>query len=70
MLCMDVVFRDVFQVRNQIVKKWIAQRNSSILFWRFRGMISLVVCLPSRLDIPSDVSKDLAKLSADSYNSY
>ena len=39
MLCMDVVFRDVFQVRIQIVKKWIAQRNSSILFWRFRGMI-------------------------------
>ena len=70
MLWMEVVFRDVFQVRNQIVKKWIAQRNSSILFWRFRGMIGLVVCLPPRLDIPSDASTDLAKLSADSYNSY
>ena len=30
---------DVFQVRNQIVQKWIVQRNSPILFWRFRWVI-------------------------------
>jgi hypothetical protein len=29
----------VFQVRNQIVQKWIVQRNSPILFWGFRGVI-------------------------------
>jgi len=29
----------VIQVRNQIVQKWIVQRNSPILFWRFRGVI-------------------------------
>jgi hypothetical protein len=29
----------VFQVRNHIVQKWIIQRNSPILFWRFRGVI-------------------------------
>jgi acyl carrier protein phosphodiesterase len=32
---------DVIQVHNQIVQKWILQRNSPILFWRFRGVISL-----------------------------
>jgi hypothetical protein len=55
------IYIDVFQVRNQIVQKWIVQRNSPILFWRFRGC----VCLPPRLGILSDISKDLAKLSAD-----
>jgi hypothetical protein len=29
----------VIQVRNQIVQKWIVQKNSPILFLRFRGMI-------------------------------
>jgi hypothetical protein len=33
------IYIDVFQVRNQIVQKWIVQRNSPILFWRFRGVI-------------------------------
>jgi hypothetical protein len=29
------------------------------------GRLVLVICLPPRLDILSDISKDLAKLSAD-----
>ena len=33
------IYGDVIQVRNQIVQKWIVQRNSPILFLRFRGMI-------------------------------
>jgi hypothetical protein len=41
----------VIQVRNQIVQKWIVQRNSPILFLRFRGMID------SCLDILSDTPR-------------
>jgi hypothetical protein len=33
------------------------------------GWLALVVCLPPRPGILSDISKDLAKLSADWYNS-
>jgi hypothetical protein len=33
----------VFQVRNQIVQKWIVQRNSPILCWRFRRVINSVI---------------------------
>jgi len=47
----------VFQVRNQIVKKWIVQRNSPILFWRFSEVIGSGSL--------STTSKELAKLSAD-----
>jgi hypothetical protein len=39
----------VFQVLNQIVQKWTVQRNSPILFWRFRRVIgsgSLSTTLP------------------------
>ena len=52
-----------------MVQKWIVQRNSPILFWRFRVWLTLVVCLPHRLGIHSDISNDLAKASADWNNS-
>jgi hypothetical protein len=43
-----------------MVQKWIVQRNSPILFWRFRGVID-----SNSLSTTSDISKDLAKVSVD-----
>ena len=39
MLCMDVVFRDVFQVRIQIVKKMDSTKKFVNIVLAFRGVI-------------------------------
>jgi hypothetical protein len=42
LLCMEAVLRSKetwFKFCNQMVQKWMVQRNSPILFWRFRGVI-------------------------------
>jgi hypothetical protein len=67
MLCMEAVFRSKetwFKFCNQMVQKWIVQRNSPILFWRFRGVMD-----STSLSTTSDISNDLAKVSVDWYNS-
>ena len=67
MLCMEAGFRSKetwFKFCNQMVQKWIVQRNSPILFWRFRGEID-----SNSLSITSDISNDLAKVNVDWYNS-
>jgi hypothetical protein len=66
MLCMEAGFRSKetwFRFCNQMVQKWIEQRNSPILFWRFRGVID-----SNSLSTTSYISNDLAKVSVDWYN--
>jgi hypothetical protein len=43
-----------------MVQKWIVQRNSPILFWRFLGLID-----SNSLSTTSDISNDLVKVSVD-----
>ena len=67
MLCMEAGFRSKetwFKFCNQMVQKWIVQRNSPILFWRFRGVIE-----SNSLSTTSYISNDLAKVNVDWYNS-
>jgi hypothetical protein len=77
MLCMEAVFRSKetwFKFCNQMVQMWIVQRNSPILFWRFRGVIDSNSLSENRFHaqhlLPHAVDKIINNYVASIYEAY